>query len=176
MDTGRCRIAPPPGLGEELKLRWFTGDWLLVQGNGEILSDDFAQLINRNTREVLRIRPGMFGGEKCSTLEYSPMARWSSLPGGIRSGRCFVIPSTSGGFLRTANKAQKLEPWREYKKCTRICPSFYRPRPRSEKSLSKDSPDHSGGQCLHRRLPFAACGKAGARPHCPAKWNTEKVP
>ena len=51
-------------MGEGLKLRWFTGDWLLVQGNGEILSDDFAQLINRNTREVLRIRPGMFGGEK----------------------------------------------------------------------------------------------------------------
>ena len=64
MDTGRCRIAPLPGMGEGLKLRWFTGDWLLVQGNGEILSDDFAQLINRNTREVLRIRPGMFGGEK----------------------------------------------------------------------------------------------------------------
>ena len=63
MDTGRCRIAPLPGMGEGLKLRWFTGDWLLVQGNGEILSDDFAQLINRNTREVLRIRPGMFGGE-----------------------------------------------------------------------------------------------------------------
>ena len=62
MDTGRCRIAPLPGMGEGLKLRWFTGDWLLVQGNGEILSDDFAQLINRNTCEVLRIRPGMFGG------------------------------------------------------------------------------------------------------------------
>ena len=64
MDTGRCRIAPLPGMGEGLKLRWFTGDWLLVQGNGEILSDDFAQLINMNTREVLRIRPEMFGGEK----------------------------------------------------------------------------------------------------------------
>ena len=64
MDTGRCRIAPLPGMGEGLKLRRFTGDWLLVQGNGEILSDDFAQLINRSTCEVLRIRPGMFGGEK----------------------------------------------------------------------------------------------------------------
>ena len=32
MDTGRCRIAPLPGMGEGLKLRWFTGDWLLVQG------------------------------------------------------------------------------------------------------------------------------------------------
>ena len=64
MDTGRCRIADLPGMGEGLKLRWFTEDWLLVQGNGEILSDDFAQLINMSTREVLRIRPGMFGGEK----------------------------------------------------------------------------------------------------------------
>ena len=64
MDTGHCRIAALPGMGEDLKLRWFTKDWLLVQGNGEILSDDFAQLINMTTREVLRIRPGMFGGEK----------------------------------------------------------------------------------------------------------------
>ena len=53
MDTGRCRIAPLPGMGEGLKLRRFTGDWLLVQGNGEILSDDFAQLINRSTCEAV---------------------------------------------------------------------------------------------------------------------------
>ena len=64
MDTGRCQIASLPGMGEGLKLCWFTENWLLVKGNGEILSDDFAQLINMNTREVLRIRPGMFGGEK----------------------------------------------------------------------------------------------------------------
>ena len=32
MDTGRCRIASLPGMGEGLKLRWFTRDWLLVQG------------------------------------------------------------------------------------------------------------------------------------------------
>ena len=31
MDTGRCRIAALPGMGEGLKLRWFTEDWLLVQ-------------------------------------------------------------------------------------------------------------------------------------------------
>ena len=55
MDTGRCRIAALPGMGENLKLRWFTENWLLVQGNGEILSDDFAQLINMTTREVLRL-------------------------------------------------------------------------------------------------------------------------
>ena len=53
MDTGRCRIAALPGMGENLKLRWFTENWLLVQGNGEILSDDFAQLINMTTREAV---------------------------------------------------------------------------------------------------------------------------
>ncbi len=111
MDTGRCRIAPLPGLGEELKLRWFTGDWLLVQGNGEILSDDFAQLINMNTREVLRIRPEMFGSEKCSTLACSPMERWSSSPNGTRY---FVTPPTSGAFCGRRTSPEELEPWREY--------------------------------------------------------------
>ena len=54
MDAGRCPIASLPGMGENLELRWFTEDWLLVQENGELLSNDFAQLINMSTREVLR--------------------------------------------------------------------------------------------------------------------------
>ena len=75
MDTGRCQIASLPGMGEGLKLCWFTENWLLVKGNGEILSDDFAQLINMNTREVLRIRPGCSGEKKCSTLVCSLMVQ-----------------------------------------------------------------------------------------------------
>ena len=127
---------PLPGMGEGLKLRWFTGDWLLVQGNGEILSDDFAQLINRNTREVLRIRRECSAGRKCSTLEYLPMARWSSSPGGIGLGRYFVIPSTSGA---SCGRQTSPKSWNggTTKKCTRICQSIFRPRPRSEKSFSK---------------------------------------
>ena len=124
MDTGRCRIAPLPGLGEELKLRWFTGDWLLVQGNGEILSDDFAQLINRNTREVLRIRPGMFGGEKMQHIGILTDGTVVIVTRRDRVGPVFRYPIDFWGFLRTANKPQKLEPWREYKEVYPNLPIF----------------------------------------------------
>ena len=124
MDTGRCRIAPLPGLGEELKLRWFTGDWLLVQGNGEILSDDFAQLINMNTREVLRIRPGMFGGEKMQHIGMLTDGTVVIVTRRDRVGPVFRYPIDFWGFLRTANKPQKLEPWREYKEVYPNLPIF----------------------------------------------------
>ena len=124
MDTGRCRIAPLPGLGEELKLRWFTGDWLLVQGNGEILSDDFAQLINRNTREVLRIRPGMFGGENMQHIGILTDGTVVIVTRRDRVGPVFRYPIDFWGFLRTANKPKKLEPWREYKEVYPNLPIF----------------------------------------------------
>lgn len=114
MDTGRCRIAPLPGMGEGLKLRWFTGDWLLVQGNGEILSDDFAQIINMNTREVLRIRPGMFGGEKMQHIGILTDGTVVIVTLRDRVGPVFGYPIDFWGFLRTANKPKKLEPWQEY--------------------------------------------------------------
>ena len=124
MDTGRCRIAPLPGMGEGLKLRWFTGDWLLVQGNGEILSDDFAQLINRNTCEVLRIRPGMFGGEKMQHIGILTDGTVVIVTRRDRVGPVFRYPIDFWGFLRTANKPQKLEPWREYKEVYPNLPIF----------------------------------------------------
>ena len=124
MDTGRCRIAPLPGMGEGLKLRWFTGDWLLVQGNGEILSDDFAQLINMNTREVLRIRPGMFGGEKMQHIGILTDGTVVIVTRRDRVGPVFRYPIDFWGFLRTANKPQKLEPWREYKEVYPNLPIF----------------------------------------------------
>ena len=124
MDTGRCRIAPLPGMGEGLKLRWFTGDWLLVQGNGAILSDDFAQLINRNTREVLRIRPGMFGGEKMQHIGILTDGTVVIVTRRDRVGPVFRYPIDFWGFLRTANKPQKLEPWREYKEVYPNLPIF----------------------------------------------------
>ena len=124
MDTGRCRIAPLPGMGEELKLHWFTGDWLLVQGNGEILSDDFAQLINMNTREVLRIRPGMFGGEKMQHIGILTDGTVVIVTRRDKVGPVFRYPIDFWGFLRTANKPQKLEPWREYKEVYPNLPIF----------------------------------------------------
>ena len=124
MDTGRCRIAPLPGMGEGLKLRWFTEDWLLVEGNGEILSDDFAQLINRNTREVLRIRPGMFGGEKMQHIGMLTDGTVVIVTRRDRVGPVFRYPTDFWGFLRSANKPKKLEPWREYKEAYPNLPSF----------------------------------------------------
>ena len=124
MDTGWCRIAPLPGMGEGLKLRWFTGDWLLVQGNGEILSDDFAQLINMNTREVLRIRPGMFGGEKMQHIGILTDGTVVIVTRRDRVGPVFRYPIDFWGFLRTANKPKKLEPWREYKEVYPNLPIF----------------------------------------------------
>ena len=113
MDTGRCRIAALPGMGEDLKLRWFTEDWLLVQGNGEILSDDFAQLIHMPTREVLHIRPGMFGGEKLQHIGMLTDGTVVIVTRRNRVGPVFRYPTDFWGFLRTASKSRKLEPWRE---------------------------------------------------------------
>lgn len=139
MDTGRCRIAPLPGMGEGLKLRWFTGDWLLVQGNGEILSDDFAQLINRNTREVLRIRPEMFGGEKMQHIGILTDGTVVIVTRRDRVGPVFCYPIDFWGFLRSANKPKKLE-WREYKEVYPNLPIFLPPKATERKIiLKKDS-------------------------------------
>ena len=124
MDTGRCRIAALPGMGEDLKLHWFTENWLLVQGNGEILSDDFAQLINMSTREVLRIRPGMFGGEKMQHIGMLTDGTVVIVTRRHRVGPVFRYPTDFWGFLRTANKPRKLEPWREYQETYPNLPFF----------------------------------------------------
>ena len=124
MDTGRCRIAALPGMGEDLKLRWFTEDWLLVQGNGEILSDDFAQLIHMPTREVLHIRPGMFGGEKLQHIGMLTDGTVVIVTRRNRVGPVFRYPTDFWGFLRTASKSRKLEPWREYRELYPHIPFF----------------------------------------------------
>lgn len=124
MDTGRCRIAALPGMGEDLKLRWFTEDWLLVQGNGEILSDDFAQLIHMPTREVLRIRPGMFGGEKLQHIGMLTDGTVVIVTRRNRVGPVVRYPKDFWGFLRTASKSRKLEPWREHQELYPHIPFF----------------------------------------------------
>ena len=134
---GGARSPPLPGMGEELKLRWLPGTQLSVQGNGEILSDDFAQLINRNTRECRYP-----SGNAQDTWNTPPMTVVSS-PGGSELGRFFVIPSTSGASLGQ-QRPKKLE-WREYKEVYPNLPIFLPSRPRSEKSFSKRQPDNPGG-------------------------------
>ena len=175
MDTGRCRIAPLPGMGEGLKLRWFTGDWLLVQGNGEILSDDFAQLINRNTREVLRIRPEMFGGEKMQHIGILTDGTVVIVTRRDMVGPVFRYPIDFWGFLRSANKRKKLEPWREYGEAYPNLPIFLPPKATERKIiLKKDSLTILGSVFTPPFTLSQLSEKLGPRPHCPAKWNTEK--
>lgn len=114
MDTGRCRIASLPHMGEDLKLRWFTEDRLLIQGTGETASYDFAQLINMKTREVLRIRFGMFGSEKMQHIGILTDGTIVIITRRHKVGPVFRYPTDFWNFLRTASKPQRLERWREY--------------------------------------------------------------
>ena len=176
MDTGRCRIAPLPGMGEGLKLRWFTGDWLLVQGNGEILSDDFAQLINMNTREVLRIRPEMFGGEKMQHIGILTDGTVVIVTRRDRVGPVFRYPIDFWGFLRTANKSKKLE-WREYKEVYPNLPIFLPSKATERKIiLKKRQPDNPGGRYLRRRLLCRSWRKSWGLPTLSCKMEHEKAP
>ena len=110
-----------------------------MQGNGEILSDDFAQLINRNTCEVLRIRPGMFGGEKMQHIGILTDGTVVIVTRRDRVGPVFRYPIDFWGFLRTANKPKKLE-WREYKEVYPNLPIFLPPKATERKIiLKKDS-------------------------------------
>lgn len=143
MDTGHCRIAALPGMGEDLKLRWFTKDWLLVQGNGEILSDDFAQLINMTTREVLRIRPGMFGGEKMQHMGMLTDGTVVIVTQRDKVGPVFRYPTDFWGFLRTVGKPRKLEPWREYREGYPNLPFFL---PGEEPEQPPDGCDNRSGK------------------------------
>lgn len=147
MDTGHCRIATLPGMGEDLKLRWFTDRWLLVQGNGEILSDDFAQLINMDTREILRIRPGMFGGEKMQHIGMltDGTVVIVTLRNGI--GPVFRYPTDFWSFLRTVNKHYKLEPWREYREVYPNLP-FFLPSEASELLQDRNDCPNAGNPLL----------------------------
>ena len=115
LDTGHCRIANLPSMGESPVLSSFVGDWILIQSNGEDLKADFAQLWNPKTGEILRIRPGMFGSEK---LEHIGVLRdgtvvLTTLRAGV--GQVIYYPVDFWSFLRTANKPKKLEHWRHYK-------------------------------------------------------------
>ena len=95
--------------------------------SGLFRADDFAQLINRNTREVLRIRPGMFGGENMQHIGILTDGTVVIVTRRDRVGPVFRYPIDFWGFLRTANKPKKLE-WREYKEVYPNLPIFLPPK------------------------------------------------
>ena len=114
MDTGRCKIVPLPSMGENLKLRPFTKDWALIYSSGDDLRTDFAQLWNRYTGEVLRIRPGMFGSHKPDQIATLPDGRVVIFTRSTKVGSVLHAPEDFWGFLRTANKPKKLGKWLRY--------------------------------------------------------------
>lgn len=114
MDTGRCKIVPLPSMGENLKLRPFTGDWTLIYSSGDDLRTDFAQLWNQYTGEVLRICPGMFGPHKPDEIAALPDGRVVIITKQSKVGSVLHEPEDFWGFLRTANKPKKLGKWLRY--------------------------------------------------------------
>ena len=114
MDTGRCRIAGLPGIGEGVRCRWLTRDWLLLQAHGESRAYDSAQLINMTTREVLRIKPGMFGEDRFQHLGILPDGTVVIVVRRHLVGPVFLYPKDFWGFLRESGNKRQLEPWRDY--------------------------------------------------------------
>ena len=115
MTTRQCRIAPLKGMGYGFfRLSAFTGDWALIEQIGDYGSHrfDYAQLWNRMTGEVLRIRPGMFGGghqfEGITALTDGTVAIKL-----LRHmvGRLMYYPEDFWNFLRKASRVKKLNRW-----------------------------------------------------------------
>ena len=133
-----------------------------------------SQLINMNTRKVLRIRPGMFGGEKMQHIGILTDGTVVIVTRRDRVGPVFRYPIDFWGFLRTANKPKKLE-WREYKEVYPNLPIFLPPKATEQKIiLKKDSLTILGAVFTPPFTLSQLAEKIGACPHCPAKWNTEK--
>ncbi len=113
MNTGRCRVAALPGIGEDVRCRWLTRDWLLLQAHGESRAYDSAQLINMTTREVLRIKPGMFGEDRFQHLGILLDGTVVIVVRRHLVGPVFLYPKDFWGFLRESSKKRQLEPWRD---------------------------------------------------------------
>ena len=123
MDTGRCRIAALPGMGEDLKLRWFTEDWLLVQKRGNPLRR-LCPAHPHAYREVLRIRPGMFGGEKLQHIGMLTDGTVVIVTRRNRVGPVVRYPKDFWGFLRTASKSRSWSLAGSTRSCTPHIPFF----------------------------------------------------
>ena len=95
------------------KLRAFTGDWALIEETGDYGSHrfDYAQLWNRRTGEVLRLRPGMFGGKQFEGI--TALTDGTIVVKLLRDkvGRLMYYPADFWNFLRRAGRVRKLDRW-----------------------------------------------------------------
>ena len=123
-----------------------------------------------NTREVLRIRPGMFGGEKMQHIGILTDGTVVIVTRRDRVGPVFRYPIDFWGFLRTQTSPKS---WNggSTTKYTRSALLSTVQGHGSKNYSEKRQPDHPGVGVYAAIYPFSAYGKAGVRPHCPAKWN-----
>ncbi len=89
----------------------------MLQAHGESRAYDSAQLINMTTREVLRIKPGMFGEDRFQHLGILPDGTVVIVVRRHLVGPVFLYPKDFWGFLRESGKKCQLEPWRDYQEC-----------------------------------------------------------
>ena len=128
MDSGDCRIANLPRLGEDARISRLCGDWVLLMSNGEDKRLDLAQLWNTRTNELLRVTQDMFGTERLEAI--SALADGSILIASLGdNGQILRYPNDFFDYLRRTHKPQKLESWRPYNEKYPYIPDRLPPKP-----------------------------------------------
>lgn len=128
MDSGNCRIANLPRLGEDARISRLCGDWVLLMSNGEDKRLDLAQIWNTRTNELLRVTQDMFGSERLEAI--SALADGSILIASLGdNGQILRYPTDFFDYLRRTHKPQKLESWRPYHEKYPYIPDRLPPKP-----------------------------------------------
>lgn len=128
MDSGNCRIANLPRLGENARISRLCGDWVLLMSNGEDKQLDLAQIWNIRTNELLRVTQDMFGSERLEAI--SALADGSILIASLGdNGQILRYPTDFFDYLRRTHKPQKLESWRPYHEKYPDIPDRLPPKP-----------------------------------------------
>lgn len=128
MDSGDCRIANLPRLGEDARISRLCGDWVLLMSNGEDKRLDLAQIWNTRTNELLRVTQDMFGTERLESI--AALADGSILIASLGdNGQILRYPTDFFDYLRRTHKPQKLENWRPYNEKYPYIPDRLPPKP-----------------------------------------------
>lgn len=128
MDSGDCRIANLPRLGEDARISRLCGDWVLLMSNGEDKRLDLAQLWNTRTNELLRVTQDMFGTERLESI--TALADGSIVIASLgKNGQILRYTNDFFDYLRRTHKPQRLENWRPYHEKYPYIPDRLPPKP-----------------------------------------------
>ena len=128
MDSGDCRIANLPRLGENARISRLCGDWVLLMSNGEDKRLDLAQIWNIRTNELLRVTQDMFGTERLEAI--TALADGSIVIASLgKSGQILRYTNDFFDYLRRTHKPQRLESWRNYNEKYPYIPDRLPPKP-----------------------------------------------